>query len=137
MLALALAAVFFAAGYFTGRAVTGDISVTVEEREDETPAATAENEGLVNINTASAAQLMALPGIGEALAQRVADYRAEHGPFRVKEELMNVPGVGEALADNILTYREEKGPFRAPEELMSVPGIGESLFSNLEEHITV
>ncbi len=100
MLALALAAIFFAAGYFTGRAVTGDIRVTVEERED-APPATGDALGLVNINTASAEALMALPGIGEALAGRVTDYRAEHGPFRVKEELMNVPGVGEALFDRL------------------------------------
>lgn len=97
---LALAAVFFAAGYFTGRAVTGDVRVTVEERSDGLPPAE-DARGLVNINTASAAELMALPGIGETLARRVTEYREEHGPFRVKEELMNVPGVGEALFDSL------------------------------------
>lgn len=97
-LALAFAAIFFAAGYFTGRAAAGDIQVTVEQPE---PRQAQDTEGRVNINTASAAQLMALPGIGETLAGRVVDYRTRHGDFRVIEELMNVPGVGESLFDKL------------------------------------
>lgn len=100
MLVLTLAAIFFAAGYFTGRAVTGDIRVTVEERSAG-PSPAEDDQGLVNINTASLSELMTLPGIGEALARRVTEYREKHGPFRVREELMNVPGVGEALFDRL------------------------------------
>ncbi len=55
------------------------------------PAAT----GTVNINTASAAQLDALPGIGAKTAALIVEYRQKNGPFKKVEELMNVRGVGE------------------------------------------
>lgn len=49
----------------------------------------------VNINTASAAELESLPGVGGKTAQRIVDYRQKNGPFKKIEELMNVQGVGE------------------------------------------
>ena len=49
----------------------------------------------VNINTAPAADLEALPGIGAATAARIIEYRQKNGPFKKIEELMNVRGVGE------------------------------------------
>lgn len=51
--------------------------------------------GLVNVNSASAAQLEALPGIGAAMAARIIEYRQKHGPFKRLDELMNVRGIGE------------------------------------------
>ena len=50
---------------------------------------------LININTASLAELEALPGIGPALAARIAAHRAARGPFRSVEELREVQGIGE------------------------------------------
>ena len=50
---------------------------------------------IVNINTASAAELDALPGIGAKTAARIVEYRQKNGPFKKVEELMNVRGVGE------------------------------------------
>jgi competence protein ComEA len=55
------------------------------------PAAT----GIVNLNTASAADLEGLPGIGAKTAARIVEYRQKNGPFKKVEELMNVRGVGE------------------------------------------
>ncbi len=51
--------------------------------------------GTVNINTASAADLQRLPGIGAKTATRVIAYRQQNGPFKKVEELMNVRGIGE------------------------------------------
>jgi competence protein ComEA len=58
-------------------------------------AAKAAVSGPVNINTASAADLEALPGIGAKTAARIVEYRQKNGPFKKVEELMNVRGVGE------------------------------------------
>jgi len=51
---------------------------------------------LVNINTASAAELEELDGVGPATAQAIVDYRTEQGPFAAIEDIMNVPGIGDA-----------------------------------------
>jgi competence protein ComEA len=51
--------------------------------------------GIVNINTASASDLEALPGIGAKTAARIVEYRQKNGPFKKIEELMNVRGIGE------------------------------------------
>jgi competence protein ComEA len=57
----------------------------------------------LDINTATAEQLEALPEIGPVMAARIVDYRTEHGPFRTIEEIMDVSGVGpktfEAIKD--------------------------------------
>jgi len=49
----------------------------------------------VNLNTATAAQLDALPGIGKATAERIIEYRQKNGAFKKPEDLMNVRGIGE------------------------------------------
>jgi competence protein ComEA len=48
----------------------------------------------VDLNTATLAQLDALPGVGPVLAQRILDWRTEHGRFTTTDELQEVPGVG-------------------------------------------
>jgi competence protein ComEA len=56
--------------------------------------------GPVNINKASANQLLALPGIGPVLAGRIVAYRAANGPFAKIDDLLSVQGIGPAkLAD--------------------------------------
>ena len=52
--------------------------------------------GMVNINTADAAALKTLTGIGEAKAQAILSYREEHGAFSTVEEIMQVPGIKES-----------------------------------------
>lgn len=48
----------------------------------------------VSLNTATSDQLEALPGIGPALAERILDYRTQHGGFRSIDELQDVSGIG-------------------------------------------
>ena len=49
----------------------------------------------ININSASADELEALPGIGQAIAERIVAHRAKHGPFRRVEHVMLVRGISE------------------------------------------
>lgn len=58
----------------------------------------------VNINTASAKELDALPGIGEVLAQRIIDYRTANGPFQSVDDLVKVKGIGEKTLEKIKPY---------------------------------
>jgi competence protein ComEA len=60
--------------------------------------------GKVNINTASESELEALPGIGQVLAQRIVDYRTQHGPFRAVRDLLKVEGIGEKKFDSLRDY---------------------------------
>jgi competence protein ComEA len=52
--------------------------------------------GLVSINSATAAELEALPGVGPVLAERIVTFRSQNGPFDVVEDLLEVSGIGEA-----------------------------------------
>ena len=56
--------------------------------------------GPLDLNTATAEQLDALPGVGPVLAQRIVDWRSQHGRFDSVTQLGNVSGIGDAkLAD--------------------------------------
>lgn len=86
----------------------GDYTVTVQHRNDEI---TAPTRVLVNVNTADAAELETLTGIGPSLAQAIIDYRAEHGDFTAAEELLLVKGIGEAKLEGFraqITFTEEE-----------------------------
>ena len=61
------------------------------QQPSKAPAASA----VLNINTATAADLQKLPGVGAATAERIVEYRQKNGPFKKIEELMNVRGIGE------------------------------------------
>ncbi|EWT03152.1 hypothetical protein N865_01680 [Intrasporangium oryzae NRRL B-24470] len=52
---------------------------------------------LVNLNTADLTSLDSLPGVGPVLAQRILDWRTEHGRFTSVDELGEVSGIGDKL----------------------------------------
>ncbi len=55
----------------------------------------------ININTATAAQLDTLQGIGPVLAQRIVDFREREGRFERIEDIMKVSGIGPKVYENI------------------------------------
>jgi competence protein ComEA len=65
------------------------------------PAAAPDAGGVVDVNEATAAQLVGLPGIGPALARRIVEWRTEHGPFRSVEGLAEVRGISPATVERL------------------------------------
>ena len=122
LLSAGILAVVFSLGFFAGRnTVTYEVSAQTErtasqaaqtasspEKEAQTNAEAADEEAdgaavsyPIDLNTATIEELMTLPRIGEKLAQRILDYRAEYGRFSAPEQLMDVEGIGEATFDGL------------------------------------
>ncbi len=57
----------------------------------------------VNLNTATLDQLDTLPGIGPVLAQRILDWRTQHGRFVTIDQLKDVSGIGDATFADLAT----------------------------------
>ncbi|GLB67391.1 ComEA family DNA-binding protein [Arthrobacter mangrovi] len=60
------------------------------------------NTGKVNLNTATVEELTGLPRVGPVLAQRIVDFREQHGAFTRPEDLDAVPGIGEVMLANLI-----------------------------------
>lgn len=75
---------------------------TEEDQEPTTQPPETKPTGPVNLNTATAEELSTLPGIGPVLAQRILDYRTEHGPYASVESLLGVSGIGEKKLEALL-----------------------------------
>lgn len=76
------------------------------KNEEETEYVTKGNENQtgttkININTAQIEELSTLPGIGEATANKIIEYRKENGKFEKIEDIKNVPGIGDSKFQNI------------------------------------
>lgn len=106
-----LCLVFFL-GLFVGRR-TISAPVNPSAATDSTTQANAEevNKRKININTANAALLQELPGIGEALASRIIAFREENGPFTDIRQLGLVDGISDGkLMDLIHLVCVEDAP---------------------------
>jgi competence protein ComEA len=65
------------------------------QRTAKPPVAAVVSTEIVNLNSATVAEIASLPGIGPKTADLVVQYRTKNGPFKKIEEIMNVRGVGE------------------------------------------
>jgi comEA protein len=62
------------------------------------------DKNLLNINKASINDFMSLPGIGEAKAKSIIDYRNSKGSFKSLDEIKDVKGIGESIFEKIKEY---------------------------------
>lgn len=95
----------FCFGLFTGRRtniITNNHSATYATLPSYVTTNEPNSANKLNINTATAKELERLPGIGEALAERIVTYRAEHGPFKSVRDLQKVDGIGEGKLGEII-----------------------------------
>lgn len=92
-----------AAGGFTSAADAGSVNLagTLRDGEQVHIYKVGEAPQRININTAEVWLLEALPGIGEALAQKIIDYRTANGPFQQVEDLMNTDGISSSVFDKV------------------------------------
>lgn len=58
----------------------------------------------ISLNSAKTEDLQRIPGIGEAMAERIMDYRAQHGKFTQLEQLRNITGIGRKTFEKIVPY---------------------------------
>lgn len=70
----------------------------------QTPAGTGETSGLVNLNTATEAELQTVSGIGQKKAQDIIAYREANGKFKSVDELKNVSGIGAKTLEKLKDY---------------------------------
>lgn len=68
------------------------------------PEATPAGGTLVNLNTATQAELETLPGVGPVTATSILEWRTEHGAFSSVDELLEVSGIGDATLAEIAPY---------------------------------
>lgn len=119
--ALALCFLLVLGGFFLGRRSVNGAVLTTQRVPEVTesdvirslpvldPQTSEERTDRLDLNRATLEELMELPGIGAVRAQRILEYRAEHGPFQQASELMNVSGIGEGIFAGLrdLVYVEE------------------------------
>ncbi|HKQ60890.1 MAG TPA: helix-hairpin-helix domain-containing protein, partial [Candidatus Polarisedimenticolaceae bacterium] len=64
----------------------------------------------VDLNKATEAELIELPGIGPAMAKRIVEFRQQHGAFERVEDLLKVKGIGEKSLEKLAPYLKVSKP---------------------------
>ena len=82
--------------------------IAVPNNEHPQSRTTLNKPALLNINTATAEELQTLPNIGEATAQRIMDYRTQHGDFTSVDALQNVKGIGAKTLEKLRPFVDAK-----------------------------
>lgn len=87
-------------GIFIGRNTVNQLHLPA----DDTISTSQQADGKIDINTATHAQLTLLPGIGDELASRIINYRAQNGPYKNIADLLCVEGIGKTKFERIQDY---------------------------------
>jgi competence ComEA-like helix-hairpin-helix protein len=90
-------------------ALTGTVSTFAADAAAAPQSAPAAATGVVNINTADAAQLALLPRIGAKAATQIIEYRKANGPFKKTTDLMQVKGIGAKSFETLSQYLVVEG----------------------------
>lgn len=111
---LTAAFLLFCGGYFLGHRTGSTVTVRSEQGVTESNATeaaplrltpeTERREERIDLNAATREELETLPGIGPVLAERILNYREEHGPFEALSDLLLVEGIGKKTLENIEPY---------------------------------
>ena len=96
----------------------------VKEKEQQEQAACVSNNGVSN-DACISSEVVNVPNVKVSLNNATL------------EEFLTLPGIGEAKAKEIINYREEKGEFTDINQLKEVKGIGDALFESIKENITL
>lgn len=136
LISILLAAVFaaFAAGWFL-RGATSAQPVRVET-ENLLAQPTAVTVPAATAQSSAAPTPAGTPALGNESPEVSAAGKIDLNTATVAE-LMTLPGIGEKRAEAIVADREANGPFRIPEDLTRVDGIGEGILSGLIDLVTV
>ncbi len=111
--AIVLAACGLASVYWAARSGSQPASVqgsanTELRASSSTPATPIASPGILDLNTATSAELELLPGVGPSLAARIVEYREKNGPFKNFDDLDKVYGFGPKMLEKIRPLVEVK-----------------------------
>jgi competence ComEA-like helix-hairpin-helix protein len=95
LLVLSIAVISLAPAFASCRRSEGATNTNSGGRSPDRIESTARPKSCVNLNTATAEELVRLPGIGDVIAKRIIDYREQQGRFRRPEEIIIIQGLSE------------------------------------------